>query len=68
MEDNILITKISKLLVNEEDLVQELILEAVNGVATSNLSIDAHSKKLERYIDRKLKEVEEEEGNDHTNP
>lgn len=57
MDENILIAKLSSLLENETPLVGELILETVTDVDSRSLSVEAHGKRIERFLDRKLAEI-----------
>lgn len=55
MIDNTLIAKLSSLLEEEDPQVHDLILETVRQVEKNQqLSVDAHAKKIERMLDRKL--------------
>ncbi len=61
MKDNTLIAKLSSLLEEEDPQVHDLILETVSQVEKNQqLSVEAHSKKIERMLDRKLLSMEDE--------
>ncbi|WP_043932434.1 hypothetical protein [Bacillus sp. EB01] len=55
--DNVLIARLSSLLEEEDPLVLELIIDTVKQVEESQLSVEAHAKKLERVLDRKLMQM-----------
>jgi hypothetical protein len=52
--DSVLLARLSSLLEEEDPLVLELILETVKQVEENQLSVEAHAKKIERILDRKL--------------
>ena len=54
INDNILVAKLSSLLEDEDPLVNELILETLQEVEMRQISVEAHVKKAERMLDRKL--------------
>lgn len=58
MKDIELINKLSSLIGHEEPIVREFILQTIEQVASSNLSVEANVKKSERLLDRKIKELE----------
>lgn len=61
MTDNTLIAKLSSLLEEEDPQVHDLILETVSQVEKNQqLSVEAHAKKIERMLDRKLMLMEGE--------
>lgn len=61
MTDNTLIAKLSSLLEDEDPQVHHLILETVSQVEKNqHLSVEAHAKKIERFLDRKLMLMEGE--------
>lgn len=55
--DNVLIARLSSLLEEEDPLVLELIIETVRQVEDNPLSVEAHAKKIERILDRKLMQM-----------
>lgn len=59
---NNLIARVSSLLEEEDPLVNELIIDTIRQVEGDYLSIETHARKIERMLDRKLKNQEGEEG------
>ncbi|GGH73277.1 hypothetical protein JOD43_000035 [Pullulanibacillus pueri] len=54
MTDNALIARLSSLLEEEDPHVHDLILDTIRQVEKHPLSVEAHAKKIERMLDRKL--------------
>lgn len=52
-----LTAKLASLLEDENPLVSYLILEAVNEVETKSISVEAHSRNIERKLDLKLQQM-----------
>ncbi|RLQ93626.1 hypothetical protein [Falsibacillus albus] len=50
-----LIARVSSLLEEEDPIVHELIMETILQVSASPISPEAHSKKIDRLLERKLK-------------
>jgi hypothetical protein len=50
-----LIARVSSLLEEEDPIIYELIMETIAQVSVSPISPEGHSKKIERLLDRKLK-------------
>lgn len=57
MSDTMLIAKLSSLLDSEDPFISEIILETVKDVEQNDISVEAHSKKLERMLDYKLQQI-----------
>lgn len=57
MSSNFLVAKLASLLEEEDPLVNELIIETVQEVESKNLSVEAHAKRVERMLDRKIQQV-----------
>lgn len=49
-----LIAKISSLLENKDPLLSELILHTIKEVESKPISVQAHTKNIERYLERML--------------
>lgn len=52
-----LTAKLASLLEDENPLVSYLILETVNEVETKSISVEAHSRNIERKLDLKLQQM-----------
>lgn len=59
MKDKILIARLSSLLEEKDPFVKELILHTVEEIETKNLSVDAHTRQIERMLDLKLQQMED---------
>ncbi|MBU5465813.1 hypothetical protein KQI49_03095 [Virgibacillus sp. MSJ-26] len=60
MTDHVLTAKISILLEDEDPLVSDLILETIKQVETKPISIEAHAKNMQRYLDMKVEQKGDE--------
>lgn len=57
MEKSPLIAKLASILENENPLVSYLILETVSEVEEKAISVEAHSRNIERKLDLKLQQM-----------
>lgn len=57
MKNSNLTAKLASLLEDENPLVSYLILETVNEVETKSISVEAHSRNIERKLDLKLQQM-----------
>lgn len=57
MTDHMLMAKVSSLLEKEDPFISDLILKTIKEVEEKPISVEAHVKNMERYLDRKMQEV-----------
>lgn len=57
MKNSNLTAKLASLLEDENPLVSYLILETINEVETKSISVEAHSRNIERKLDLKLQQM-----------
>ncbi|WP_337018298.1 hypothetical protein [Oceanobacillus massiliensis] len=61
MDNNYLVARLASLLEEEDPLVNDLIIKIVREIGNKNLSVEAHAKRIERLLDRRLQEVGSED-------